>query len=283
MQAEHVRRIAERALTQATAAKEVFPFRFPTQHRGRLGSMLGKGAGSSIEYHDHRPYSAGDDPRHIDWRVYARSGNYSMKLFREEIAPELELLLDLSASMAIQPEKLQRALELCYWMLLSAEGQGLRVRCTLFAEQGVQPISRAELCTFQLPGCGAQPDFSAAPLRVGSYRVVISDLLFAQHPKHLMERLLRDNGQLLLWVPYLSEEQRPDWSGSMQLIDCETEEPRLQQVDALLLDDYYHAYLRHFAAWQECSTTMAVELRRVPAEPALLDVLASTQGLEVQT
>ena len=48
----------------------------------------GSGTGSSLDFQDHRAYSPGDDPRHINWQAYARTGSYTMKLFREEVRPQ---------------------------------------------------------------------------------------------------------------------------------------------------------------------------------------------------
>ena len=48
--------------------------------KGQAGEFRGAGVGSSIDFQDHRDYSPGDDPRHINWQAYARTGQYSMKL-----------------------------------------------------------------------------------------------------------------------------------------------------------------------------------------------------------
>ena len=44
---------------------------------GVAGSVLGQGTGSSIDFQDQRQYMPGDDPRHINWQAYARTGNYT--------------------------------------------------------------------------------------------------------------------------------------------------------------------------------------------------------------
>ena len=51
--------------------------------RGSSGDYAGTGVGSSLDFQDHRSYMPGDDPRHINWQAYARTGNYSLKLYRE--------------------------------------------------------------------------------------------------------------------------------------------------------------------------------------------------------
>ena len=57
-----------------------------------------KKRGESVEFADHRPYTAGDDLRHIDWNIYARLDRFFMKLFMEEEDLSLHIVIDASAS-----------------------------------------------------------------------------------------------------------------------------------------------------------------------------------------
>ncbi|NUN47802.1 MAG: DUF58 domain-containing protein [Candidatus Brocadiae bacterium] len=63
---------------------------------GRPGPRLGEGG----EFAGHRGYTAGDDPRLIDWAAYARTGGLHIREFREQVEGSLTVLLDLSSSMA---------------------------------------------------------------------------------------------------------------------------------------------------------------------------------------
>jgi len=56
--------------------------------------------GFSSEFSDHRKYTAGDDPKHIDWKVYARTDRLYIKRFQAETNLDCNLLLDVSESMA---------------------------------------------------------------------------------------------------------------------------------------------------------------------------------------
>src|SRR3954452_10005398 len=116
-----------------SAAEHVsLPFRARTW-RGQAGSLLGVGAGSSIDFQDHRPYLPGDDPRYIDWRAYARTGHYIMKLYREEVSPLLDLVLDVSPSMFFEPAKALRVLELFAFAAESAHRSGAALRAYAIA------------------------------------------------------------------------------------------------------------------------------------------------------
>src|SRR6201996_7306053 len=55
--------------------------------------------GFSQEFAEYRAYSPGDDLRHVDWNVYARSERAYLKRYRGETNSLLTLLLDASHSM----------------------------------------------------------------------------------------------------------------------------------------------------------------------------------------
>jgi len=78
---------------------------------GRLqGERRSKRRGRSVEFEDFRPYAPGDDLRHVDWNVYARTDRLFIKVFQEEEDLCVQLVLDASASMrAGDPSKLLAA------------------------------------------------------------------------------------------------------------------------------------------------------------------------------
>ncbi len=56
-------------------------------------------AGLGEEFERHRPYQQGDDLRHLDWRVMARSDRLQVRRFRETANLRAMLVVDASASM----------------------------------------------------------------------------------------------------------------------------------------------------------------------------------------
>ena len=60
--------------------------------------------GISIEFADRRPYVPGDDTRHLDWKVFARSERLSLRQYEEETSLRLLLCVDCSASMGYAGE-----------------------------------------------------------------------------------------------------------------------------------------------------------------------------------
>jgi uncharacterized protein (DUF58 family) len=56
--------------------------------------------GRSVEFAEHRPYSPGDELKHMDWKLWARSDRFYVKLYEEETNVRAYFLMDASGSMA---------------------------------------------------------------------------------------------------------------------------------------------------------------------------------------
>lgn len=70
--------------------------------------------GFSVEFAEHREYVHGDDIRHLDWRVYARTDRYHIKQYEEETNLRTYLLLDTSNSMNFKSGTLSKLEYGCY-------------------------------------------------------------------------------------------------------------------------------------------------------------------------
>ena len=78
--------------------------------------------GFSVEFSEHREYVAGDEIRHLDWRAYARSDRYYIKLYEQETNLRATIVLDTSASMAFGKKiDYARHLAACIAYLLSTQ------------------------------------------------------------------------------------------------------------------------------------------------------------------
>lgn len=65
--------------------------------------------GFSVDFAQHRPYVAGDDLRHLDWKVYARTDKLHLKQYQQETNLDLVVLLDCSGSMAFGSRSFREA------------------------------------------------------------------------------------------------------------------------------------------------------------------------------
>lgn len=88
--------------------------------------------GFSVEFTEYRPYHPGDDLRHIDWKVFARSGRYYLKQYEDETNVRCHILLDCSASMGYGSESMTKleygrtlASALTYFMMGQRDAVGL--------------------------------------------------------------------------------------------------------------------------------------------------------------
>jgi uncharacterized protein (DUF58 family) len=273
---------------EVVAQRLRLPFRTRTW-RGLSGNWLGAGIGSSIDFQDHRPYLPGDDPRYIDWQAFARTGHYSMKLYREEISPLVDLVLDLSESMFLDETKTRRVLELFYFCVESALQAGCSLRChavhglrtmplaieAVLGHRWIAGVPAANFQTETKPRNAATtpPALAAIPTRHGSLRVFISDLLFPGSPHLLLTALGAAKGRGLILAPFCAAELEPDWAGNVEITDCETRQRRVQHVAADLLTRYRHAYARHFELWKEHCRKHAVTIARVATDPSFSDAV----------
>ncbi|HID77567.1 MAG TPA: DUF58 domain-containing protein [Planctomycetaceae bacterium] len=60
--------------------------------------------GFSVEFAEHREYTAGDDPRHLDYKMLARTDRLYIKQYEEETNMRVQILLDTSGSMDYRHE-----------------------------------------------------------------------------------------------------------------------------------------------------------------------------------
>jgi uncharacterized protein (DUF58 family) len=78
--------------------------------------------GFSVEFSEHREYTPGDEIRHLDWRAYARSDRYYVKLYEQETNLRATIVLDTSGSMKFGNKfEYGRHLAACLAYLLSMQ------------------------------------------------------------------------------------------------------------------------------------------------------------------
>ena len=94
--------------------------------------------GFSQEFAEYKAYNDGDDPRFIDWNVYARTDRTYIKRFLGETNTALNLVLDVSGSMGYRSgdvSKLQYAKYICATLAYLARKQHDAIGMTLFDDR----------------------------------------------------------------------------------------------------------------------------------------------------
>ena len=225
--------------------------------RGLAGSTLGAGPGSSQEFHDRRVYAAGDDVRHLDWRAFARTDQLLVRLHTEEIAPELDILVDASASMGIESAKAQMAVDLTQLLCSSARVAGFRVRILRLADEPqLIPLERFEAEGLELTDRTPLGHALAACtplLRPGTVRILVSDLLSPADAGGSVRDLAVRSGGLAIVQLLGPGDARPAVGEALRLVDAEDGSVLDLVLDRRTVDAYRQRLTRLQGAWSEAA------------------------------
>lgn len=246
--------------TMVAALAGAYSLAMPRQPIGGIvGQMLGNSVGSSLEFQDHRNYTPGDDLRHIDWSAYARTDQLTVRLYREEVSPRLEIIVDVTGSMTTgDKESLLRSLVL---LLVRLADKG-RAQPILWLVGDDVRREHSDLSAaverFELTGRTDLPVHlggGTMGLRPRSIRVVISDFLFPHDAEALVRRVADGAAALTLIQVLSSAEADPPVGQPSRLIDVETS----TKLDVMLDAPTVARYLRRLAALE---TALARAARR---------------------
>ncbi len=103
------------------------------------GNFRGERRGHGTDFDDLRPYSAGDELRHVDWKASARSNVLYTRLYREEREHRVTLVTDLRRSMFTGTKALRsaRACQLTARLLWQAIESGSRLCVIVVQDKGL--------------------------------------------------------------------------------------------------------------------------------------------------
>ena len=176
--------------------------------KGTQGHWEGTGAGNSIDFQGSRSYQWGDDPRDIHWAAYARTGQLTMKVFRAELSPQVDVAVDVSESMFFHEERAARTRGLLQFCLLSAIGTGAQVKIHAVKGRRIIPLDQEDVLSGQweaqlqsLPPDESMPSISI--WRPNGMKIFISDLLYPGEPDNLLETMASLKGMSVILAPTL--------------------------------------------------------------------------------
>lgn len=252
--------------------------------------------GFSVEFSEHRKYEPGDDPKDIDWRLYARTDKYYVRKYEAETNMTGWLVVDSSTSMGYSAGGVTKfdyaislAAALSYLMVYRQDPVGLAT----FGEKlgkSLPPRSRRSqfgsiLSTLsQLRPTGetnvaASLVQLAGMLKRASLVMVFSDLLGdPEETLRAVYRLRHAGHDVILFHILDDAEARFPFRGTVELEDPETGESLVVDADAIRGD-----YLRELEAFRERFRREAsnakfdfVELDvTIPFDKALLEYLVA--------
>ncbi|HEV7225060.1 MAG TPA: DUF58 domain-containing protein [Pirellulales bacterium] len=205
--------------------------------------------GFSVEFSEHRKYTAGDNPQDIDWLVYAKTDKYYIKKFEAETNITGYLVMDLSRSMAYTyRQELTKfdysiclAAALCYLMVHQQDPVGLitfdeKIRSSLPPRSKRTQIGTVLSLLSNLKPAGNTEIAKsliqiAAMLKHRSLVMLFSDLLADPDPIFKALHRLRHGGHDVILFHVLDEaEVRFPFDGVVEFEEPESHEKL--QVDA---------------------------------------------------
>ena len=251
--------------------------------------------GFSTDFAEHRQYMPGDDLRHLDWKLLARTDRLYIKKYQGDTNARIHLLVDSSASMGYgsgEVTKLQYAQYLASSLAFLGVRQHDSVGLVAFDEgviEHVPPGSRAGHLRTILgvierlgPGRGSsiadQLNRTADLLTRRGIVVLISDLY--DDPGRVIEGLehLRFRGnEVIVFHVMDNQELDFDFVEPVVLEDAETEE-QLHVLPDVLRDEYLRAVNSHIGTLREGAARNRIdyELHRTsePLDASLFAYLA---------
>ncbi len=256
--------------------------------------------GFSVEFSEHRRYAPGDDPKDIDWLVYAKTDKHYVKKFEAETNITGYLVVDTSASMAYthrqELTKLDYAISLaaalCWLMVHQQDPCGLmvfdeKVITSLPARSRRSQIPQVLSVLSKIKPSG-KTDVAhalvqvAAMLRHRSLVMIFSDLLADPGPIREALMRLRHGGHDVILFHILDEaEVRFPFEGMVELDDPETASKLVIDADAARTGyvQAVEAFREEYRAWCFRAGVDYVQLdTSMQFDKALLEYLHSRQA-----
>ncbi len=218
--------------------------------------------GFSVQFSEHRRYAPGDDPKDIDWKIFAKTDKYYVKKFEAETNLTGWLLVDTSRSMGSLPSGVKGPAEngaegstkfdyaiclaaaLAYLMIQQQDPVGLLTFDQQLGRSVAPKSRRSQLASILSILTGLRPvggtniaralDQTAGLLRHASLVMVFSDLLDDQEALLRALNRLRHAGHDVILFHILDEaEVRFPFHGQIEFEDPESGQTLIADSDAL--------------------------------------------------
>ena len=207
---------------------------------GRLGHHKGthrsRKTGSSLDFFDFREYHLGDDIRHIDWNVYARTGQPFIKQFLDEQEMRIHIVLDSTMSMQVE-EKWDFARKLTaglgYVALKSGDTVSVSTRIDeqnrFIRKKGIAQRSAVTKFLSSLEEANSKSGFTDQllthiPKAVTILFIITDGLEKIESWEHTFRRLRGICKDVRVILVQSESEERPSYEGDVRLVDIENED-----------------------------------------------------------
>lgn len=233
-------------------------------HSGNLSSLR---QGSGIDFSETRPYQAGDNPRHMNWRATARTGRQQVRVFQQDLTPVTYFLIDRRSYMRFgtrQRLKVTQAARLAIFLAAWEELRGAELGSLILNEtlQWQAPVSGHD-GIYQLAHLATKPappmphnaktnmklalTMFAENIPAGSHLYLLSD--FYDVDDSLLPQLYQLGEQHKVWalnIHDVAEQQLPK-AGNLQLVWNEITSTQ----GSLVYSDDAAVQIKHRKAFEE--------------------------------
>jgi uncharacterized protein (DUF58 family) len=250
--------------------------------------------GFSVEFSEYREYSPGDDPRYLDWRLYARSDRYYVKRFEDETNLRCHLVLDTSRSMGYRSGAYSKsdyartaAATIAYFLSTQRDAVGLLTfedRIVEYLPARYRPGHLRRLMaildrepTGRATNLAGPLDEVAATVRKRGLIILLSDLLAATDMLRTRLGYLSSRGHDVIVLRILDPAE-VNFSFSAPAMFLDVESGREVYIDpSQAKADYLRRFSAHAAEIERSCVDLGIEYQSIttdrPLELVLFDVL----------
>lgn len=236
-----------------------------------LGLHNSKRSGTGAEFEQYRHYRPGDDPKSIDWKLFARTEKHQVRESATESTLTINFIIDLSGSMNYTENSVSR-LYFAKILLASFAYLGFKQndemnlfalkngKLELLASQGKQSFQKI---LYGLENAKAEGNWSFEKVNFPEFQSKNKELLifasdFFQTDNEfyeLINRWSRPGKQILLYQILGEKEVNFDWEGVIKFKDLETGKDK-----ELSPNETRNAYLKSFNAYlDELESELKIE------------------------
>lgn len=254
------------------------------------GIHSGKRVGVGAEFEQYRYYTAGDDPKRIDWKYFSRSGKHMIKESQTDSHLNIRMMLDLSGSMNYTENGIRRldyARNLLASLSYLAHQQGDALTYFTFKNgaiaQKVAPSAKAfQRILFHLESEVAEgswpvlkQDFPTLKSKQKELIIIVSDFLQKDNEWiEIVEQMRHPKKEIVLFQILGEQEKEFNLKGNFKFHDLESDQ--VQILDGTTVQKNYNIAIQNYlSAFEKALQHPQVHLFQVGLDEPLSTVISN--------
>jgi len=246
--------------------------------------------GRGIEPVDYREYFPGDDPKFVDWKIYAKTEKLFIKRFEEEKSLTTHILVDASNSMNFGPGKYTKydfasMLATGFAYLVTKENEKFAIATFNEELKDVMQVKRGKRQFFTaidvlnsqdlggLTNMDHVGDRYADLIKSTSLCIVISDFLEPiETIRSGLSHLAKKSKNLLVIHVADRAEKKLDWQGDLKLYDLENNSIKKIFFTPAMRRDYGVKFMAHIERVRKVCNSLGADFFSVTSDDPMFDI-----------